>query len=281
METINFYVLRWGTKYDANWVNRMYYLLQKNVTLPFTFTCYTDSDDSYDYEEIKIMKIPASDKYLEAWWHKFGLLKYTTTKNNVFFDLDLYFTRNLDELLLDWVKRFEKNKKLLIAQYIRREQHAVVYEYPNSSILVWQYNINLFYDEMMKNQFVTMSSHKGIDSFIRINYMHEVDVLEDSFGRIVYNDLSTTYELVVGDYVDRCMFYIDKKRHVLSFNGIFINSKNLEIYKNTNIQQDIKEFLNGVFEYVLKDFDFNEYNKRIGINIKTGTDFAKIPYKRS
>lgn len=35
--------INWGTKYGAPYVNRLYAMVARNITPPFTFTCFTDN----------------------------------------------------------------------------------------------------------------------------------------------------------------------------------------------------------------------------------------------
>ncbi|WKL39844.1 hypothetical protein Q1M64_13210 (plasmid) [Sinorhizobium meliloti] len=34
--------INWGTKYGAPFINRLYAMVARNITPPFTFTCFTD-----------------------------------------------------------------------------------------------------------------------------------------------------------------------------------------------------------------------------------------------
>ncbi len=35
--------INWGTKYGARFINRLYAMVARNITPPFTFTCFTDN----------------------------------------------------------------------------------------------------------------------------------------------------------------------------------------------------------------------------------------------
>jgi len=35
--------INWGTKYGARFINRLYAMVERNITPPFTFTCFTDN----------------------------------------------------------------------------------------------------------------------------------------------------------------------------------------------------------------------------------------------
>ena len=36
--------INWGTKYGPDYVNRLYGMVARNITPPFTFTCFTDNE---------------------------------------------------------------------------------------------------------------------------------------------------------------------------------------------------------------------------------------------
>jgi hypothetical protein len=42
-----FICINWGTKYGADYVNRLYGMVARNTTPPFTFTCFTDNSDNF------------------------------------------------------------------------------------------------------------------------------------------------------------------------------------------------------------------------------------------
>ena len=36
--------INWGTKYGSPFINRLYAMVARNITPPFTFTCFTDNE---------------------------------------------------------------------------------------------------------------------------------------------------------------------------------------------------------------------------------------------
>lgn len=49
--------MKWGTKYGPEYVNRLYNMVARNLTLPFTFACLTD-DSSGIRDEVVCYPIP-------------------------------------------------------------------------------------------------------------------------------------------------------------------------------------------------------------------------------
>lgn len=95
--------INWGTKYGAPFINRLYAMVKRNITPPFTFTCFTDArcglNDEIlceDLPPLGIDKMP--DRTLGIWgksrlWNrKLGNIKGTV----LFLDLDLVIVGSLD-----------------------------------------------------------------------------------------------------------------------------------------------------------------------------------------
>ena len=59
---MNFYTLKWGTKYSHHYVNRLYGSLKKHYHKPFTLTCYSDSEAGIR-EEIEVSDIRDLQKF--------------------------------------------------------------------------------------------------------------------------------------------------------------------------------------------------------------------------
>lgn len=49
--------INWGTKYGAEYVNRLYGMVARNITPPFTFTCFTDNADAFS-PEVSAVPLP-------------------------------------------------------------------------------------------------------------------------------------------------------------------------------------------------------------------------------
>ncbi len=102
MATKQIICINWGTKYGPRYINRLYAMVARNITPPFTFTCFTDSRDGIrpevdcqDLPEIAI-EIPKTRRGIwpkaRLWGAKLG----TLTGPVLFMDLDLVVTGSLD-----------------------------------------------------------------------------------------------------------------------------------------------------------------------------------------
>lgn len=95
--------INWGTKYGAPFINRLYGMVARNITPPFTFTCFTDNRENLnpeilceDLPPLAVAKMPINTKGVwqksRLWGQKLG----TLTGNVLFLDLDIVVVGSLD-----------------------------------------------------------------------------------------------------------------------------------------------------------------------------------------
>ncbi len=95
--------INWGTKYGAPFINRLYAMVTRNITPPFTFTCFTDSRAGLNSEilcedlpPLEIENMPINTKGIwpkaRLWGPALGSLKGPV----LFLDLDLVIVSSLD-----------------------------------------------------------------------------------------------------------------------------------------------------------------------------------------
>lgn len=94
--------INWGTKYGAPYVNRLYGMVARNITPPFTFTCFTDNEVGIR-PEVDCQPLPELDVQMPTgtfgiwpkarlWGERLGGLSGPV----LYFDLDLVIVGNLD-----------------------------------------------------------------------------------------------------------------------------------------------------------------------------------------
>lgn len=94
--------INWGTKYGPPFINRLYAMVARNITPPFTFTCFTDNTANIRAEVIceplppldVIMPVRTLGIWPKArlWGPELGQLKGDV----LFLDLDMVIVGNLD-----------------------------------------------------------------------------------------------------------------------------------------------------------------------------------------
>ncbi|MDA7852061.1 hypothetical protein N9A71_00800 [Porticoccaceae bacterium] len=98
-----FICINWGTKYGADYVNRLYGMVARNTTPPFTFTCFTDNSEGFR-DEVSAAPLPELDFQLpvtrKGIWPKSRLWSEhlaDLSGSVLFLDLDLVVTGSLDD----------------------------------------------------------------------------------------------------------------------------------------------------------------------------------------
>jgi hypothetical protein len=119
--------LKYGTKYSADYVNKLYNMVSRNLTVQHEFVCFTENPNGID-ERIRVEPIPIMSG-VTGWWYKplfFNpnlILKGTL----LFLDLDMVIFKNIDYLF-----EYEPTKFCIIRDFNR---HVVKnYNKFNSSI---------------------------------------------------------------------------------------------------------------------------------------------------
>lgn len=107
MQTVNVLCIKWGNKYGPDYVNKLYSMVSRNLTLPFRFVCLTDNPEGIS-PQIEVKDIPKVgfedfDRRL-PWTFAHGWLKVTSFAKplydlsgpTLFIDLDVVIVDNID-----------------------------------------------------------------------------------------------------------------------------------------------------------------------------------------
>lgn len=167
-ETVNIVTMKWGTRYGAEYVNKLFGGVSRNLSLPFNFICFTD-DNTGLAEGIISHPIPEMDlepPKLYKGWRKLCLFKAGLPVDGkcLFLDLDIIITDSLDDffffepdkipIIYDWptfarkifpkgppvgnssVFRFTANECTFVyEQYLREKEWALATFSPPQSYL--------------------------------------------------------------------------------------------------------------------------------------------------
>lgn len=92
--------LKFGKKYSADYVNKLYNMVQKNLTLDHEFVCFTEDSEGIN-ENIRIIPLKVNPS-IEGWWYKplFFNSNLELKGTLLFLDLDMIIFRNMDRLFL-------------------------------------------------------------------------------------------------------------------------------------------------------------------------------------
>ena len=88
--------LKHGTKYSADYVNKLYNMVQRHCTLDYEFVCLTENSKDL-HPNIKVIPLPG---HLSGWWCKpYMFSKDLPLKGIVLYiDLDVVISSNIDKL---------------------------------------------------------------------------------------------------------------------------------------------------------------------------------------
>lgn len=138
----NVICMKWGEKFGPEYVNRLYKMVQKNLTLEHRFICFTDNSDGL-VEGIEVRPLPEMDldsSLPERGWRKLTVFKEQLADlqgQALFLDLDIVIINNIDSF-------FEEKGEFLIIKD---------WDFPNDIIgnsSVFRFDIGK-YPEILKN----------------------------------------------------------------------------------------------------------------------------------
>jgi hypothetical protein len=95
--------MKWGTLYGADYVNKLYYSVRRNVTGDLRFVCFTD-DVTGIVPQVETMPLPKIDlPYPDSitGWQKISVWQdplYDIMGDVLFLDIDIVITDNIDAL---------------------------------------------------------------------------------------------------------------------------------------------------------------------------------------
>ncbi len=111
--------MKWGDKYPADYVDRLYAMVERNLTLPFTFHCFTENAEGIN-PKVNIQPLPSlglSNDLPERGWLKLATFKNpleNITGTALFLDLDVVIVSNIDEFFeyqAEFAVCFDEKKK--------------------------------------------------------------------------------------------------------------------------------------------------------------------------
>lgn len=97
----NVICIKWGTKFNAGYVNHLYHMVEKHLSLPHRFVCFTDDGKGVE-KGVEIFPLPPLDdtKVIDRGWKKLGLFADTLADlqgEALFLDLDVIILDSLDD----------------------------------------------------------------------------------------------------------------------------------------------------------------------------------------
>lgn len=121
MEKVNVLCLKWGDRYDAAYVNRLYRAVKANLSRPFRFVCITDNSEGFE-EGIDAVPFPEDPHVLQRPWPNIFIKLRLFKKGfanlegpTLFLDIDMLVCGPLDRffdyrpgdfcIIYNWIER--------------------------------------------------------------------------------------------------------------------------------------------------------------------------------
>jgi len=214
---IDFYCIKWGTKYHSHYVNRLYSSIKKYYKGDFRFTCFTDDSSGIseniiirDYNDTEVSKLKNIFTIQKLRLFDTNFLQ---TEKNVILDLDVLFLKDFTEYLDDF---YNFKEPRFIKNYWADPDLCDAYFYKgacdvNSSFITWKDDqLQQIYDYYLENSkkinFLFSSLDKSLFSLYRnkLNYHPRNIVYAYNFGAdFIKNDMEK--EVLRNDYY-LCIF---------------------------------------------------------------------------
>ena len=102
MNIVNVICMKWGDKFPPEYVNRLYGMVNRNISIPFKFVCFTENNEGIR-DEVETQELPELDlptNAPERGWRKLTVFKPgfgNLTGKTLFLDLDIIIVGSLDE----------------------------------------------------------------------------------------------------------------------------------------------------------------------------------------
>ena len=118
--------LKHGTKYNAEYVNKLYNMTKRHCTVDYTFVCLTEDPTNLD-PNILVVPLPNN---LQGWWCKPYIYSNELGLNGtiLYLDLDIVIASNIDHLF-----SYEPNSWCTIRDFTRKQRPA--WKRYNSSVV--------------------------------------------------------------------------------------------------------------------------------------------------
>jgi hypothetical protein len=186
---LNVICLKHGTKYGPEYVNKLYNMIKRNLTIPYRFVCFTDNSTSLN-QNIEIRNLP-ENKSFQGWWWKpyiFKLNHFQEGDTNLFFDLDMIIIKNIDHFV-----NFCPNK------FVGLRDVGRVFN-PNlrklgSAVLKWPANRYSNIWEVLEQDPSIIRRFQGDQDWIWSLYSNEISFFPDEWIRSYKWEIRTRDEL--------------------------------------------------------------------------------------
>jgi len=167
--------LKYGNKYSAEYVNKLYSMVKRNLTIPFEFVCFTE--DSTDINPDVIIKDLPLNPNLTGWWYKPLFFNPNLGLNGtiLFLDLDMIIFKNIDMLFTHLPGKF-----LIIRDFNRH----IIKNYNKFNSSIFRLNTGQHrqvYQNFIKDINTAVRRYHGDQDWIRANIQTDYSFWPDEW----------------------------------------------------------------------------------------------------
>lgn len=186
---INVICVKHGTKYHSEYVNRLYNMVMRHLTLPHNFICFTEDSSGID-PSIIVKQTP--DYPISGWWWKTYIFKkdhFQPGDINLFFDLDMVIVKNIDHFI-----------KFLPESFVGLRDPRRVFipdiQKLGSAVLKWPAGNYSDIWEKFVSDYSALKYHRGDQDWIWHLHSHEIKFFPDDWIRSYKWEIRSRSELV-------------------------------------------------------------------------------------
>lgn len=119
---VNVVCMKWGTKYDGPYVNTLYAMVKRHLTIPHRFVCFTDNSAGFDsgIESFPLPFADLSNGNIASAWNKLAIFAPQLADLSgpaLFLDLDLIVINSLDRFF-----EYEPGRFVIIKDWLHLDQ---------------------------------------------------------------------------------------------------------------------------------------------------------------
>lgn len=233
----NVICIKWGTKYGPHYVNRLYAMVERNLSKPFRFACLTD-DSRGIRSEVEVLPIPpisVPPQHNVSPWRKLALFDPTLgdlSGKALFLDLDVIIVDRIDDffdytdkfcIIENWTQKgqgignssvycFEIGRYTEVLEYYHGHTEEVHAQYRNEQIYLSKRIGDIaFWPETWCRSFKFHAIPRGLKRYFA------TPALPPGCRILVFHGHPNPDEAIVGDYGGKLRKYFKPARWIVDY----------------------------------------------------------------
>src|SRR5574343_862843 len=158
---INIVCLKHGAKYSAEYVNKLFNMVTRNLKLPHNVVCFTDDPTGIN-SNVECRLLPTDSRFSGWWWKPYIFSKdqFLESDVNLFIDLDMVIVNDMAPLF-DYPGNIVGMRDVIATIHPRIEKLG-------SAVIRWQGDYSRIWEELVKQPHVMKSRHGDQDWILHL-----------------------------------------------------------------------------------------------------------------